>query len=69
MANRLAEANSGGEIGAPLRRRLTVTETVDKDHATLLGSSVAVATWVHLNLFDRLFLRYGRIDSTVRARS
>jgi hypothetical protein len=36
---------------------------------TLLGSSVAVATWVHLNLFDRLFLRYGRIDSTVRARS
>jgi len=28
---------------------------------TLLGLSVAVATWVHLNVFDRLFLRYGRI--------
>lgn len=28
---------------------------------TLLGSSVAVATWIHLKLFDRLFLRYGRI--------
>ena len=28
---------------------------------TLLGLSVAAATWVHLNLFDRLFLRYGRI--------
>jgi hypothetical protein len=35
MANRLAEANSGGEIGAPLRRRLTVTETVDKDHGRI----------------------------------
>jgi len=28
---------------------------------TLLGLSVAAVTWVHLNLFDRLFLRYGRI--------
>jgi NTE family protein len=28
---------------------------------TLLGLSVAVGTWVHLNIFDRLFLRYGGI--------
>ena len=33
---------------------------------TLLGLSVAVATWVHLNLFDRLFLRYGRIEHRPR---
>jgi hypothetical protein len=28
---------------------------------TLLGLIVAMGTWVHLNIFDRLFLRYGRI--------
>ncbi|MFO1421354.1 MAG: hypothetical protein U1F59_10575 [Candidatus Competibacteraceae bacterium] len=33
---------------------------------TLLGSSVAVATWVHLNRFDRLFLRYGRLEHRPR---
>jgi NTE family protein len=28
----------------------------------LIGLAVAVVTWVHLNIFDRLFLRYGRIE-------
>ncbi len=28
---------------------------------TLLGSIGAVVTWVHLSIFDRLFLRYGRV--------
>lgn len=32
---------------------------------TLLGLSVAAVAWVHLNLFDRLFLRYGRISHHV----
>ena len=33
---------------------------------TLLGLSVAAVTWVHLNLFDRLFLHYGRIGRRAR---
>lgn len=33
---------------------------------TLLGVLVAVVAWVHLNLFDRLFLRYGQIGHRVR---
>ena len=33
---------------------------------TLLGLLVAVVTWVHLNIFDRLFLRYGQIGRRAR---
>jgi len=32
---------------------------------TLLGLLVAMAAWVHLKIFDRLFLRYGQIGRRI----
>ena len=32
---------------------------------TLLGLLVAMAAWVHLKSFDRLFLRYGQIGRRI----